>query len=332
MRFKICAVLFLMFFSISIFSFAFAGEDKLVFAHRGACGYLPEHTLQSYSLAYGMGADYIEPDLVLTKDGVFVCVHDIYLEDTTNAEELFPERCREDGHWYAIDFTLEEIKSLTVHERTNKDGTPVYPGRFPLDKSKFEIATFEEMVELIQGLNKSTGRNTGIIPELKHPSFHEEEGQPMEEKFLEMIDKYGYNEPDGKIYIQCFEVEPLKKIRELGSDLPLVQLIGEPEWEYNHENPYTKELTEENILDIATYADVLSPHKSRIESNPELVDFAHEAGLKVTPYTFRKDDLPEKYKTLEDELYQFYYVYNVDGLFTDFADKAVILVTHKDCK
>ncbi|WP_416374910.1 glycerophosphodiester phosphodiesterase family protein, partial [Methanothrix soehngenii] len=93
-------------------------EEKLVIAHRGASGYLPEHTLEAYALAYGMGADYVEPDLVLTKDGVFICLHDIHLESTTNVEEVFPDRAREDGRWYAADFTLSEIKQLKVHERT----------------------------------------------------------------------------------------------------------------------------------------------------------------------------------------------------------------------
>ena len=150
------------------------------------------------------------------------------------------------------------------------------------------------MVELIQGLNKSLGKNTGIIPELKHPSFHEEEGQPMEEKFLQMIDSYGYNDAGAKIYIQCFEVEPLQKLRELGCCLPLVQLVGEPEWEYNNEIPCTKELSVENLEEIAVYANVVSPHKSRIENNPEIVIWAHNSGLEVCPYTFRADDLPEK--------------------------------------
>ncbi len=327
------SVIFLLLFVLTVLS-ANAGEekDKLVLGHRGACGYLPEHTLPCYALAYGMGADYIEPDLVLTKDGVFVCVHDIYLDDTTSVEELFPERCREDGHWYAIDFTLEEIKSLSVHERANSDGTPVFSGRFPLYQSKFEIATFEEMIQLIQGLNKSTGRNVGIIPELKHPSFHAGEGQPVEEKFLEIVDKYGYLDANAKIYVQCFEVEPLKKLKDLQPDLPLLQLVGEPEWEYKDEIPYTDELTEENIAEIATYADVLSPDKSRIEKNPSLVEWAHNAGMEVQPYTFRADALPEKYETFEEELYQFYFVYNVDGLFTDFPDRASLMLAHKDCR
>ena len=98
-------------------------SSLLVIAHRGASGYLPEHTLESYAMAYALGADYIEQDVVLTKDKVFICLHDIYLEPTTNVEELYPERKREDGHWYAADFTLEEVKKLRVHERSKADGT-----------------------------------------------------------------------------------------------------------------------------------------------------------------------------------------------------------------
>lgn len=300
--------------------------EKTVCAHRGASGYLPEHTLPSYALAYGLGADYIEPDLVLTKDGVFICVHDIYLDDTTDVKELFPERQRKDGHWYAIDFTLSEIKSLTVHERAKEDGTAVYSGRFPVEYGNFEIATFEEMVELIQGLNKSSGRNVGIIPELKQPFFHAKEGQPVEEKFLEIIKNYGYDKEGAKIYIQCFEGETLKKLRDLGCNLPLVQLVEEPGPEYKDEIVYTDELTEENLVEIATYANVVSPHKSRIENNPELVKWAHNAGLEVCPYTFRSDQLPEKYETFEEELYQFYFVYDVDSLFSDFPDRPVNLL------
>jgi glycerophosphoryl diester phosphodiesterase len=302
----------------------FAGDQKIVIAHRGVCGYLPEHTLQSYVMAYGMGADYIEPDLVFTSDGVFICVHDIFLDDMTDVKEIFPTRHRNDGHYYAIDFTLEEIKSLSVHERVKEDGTPVFPGRFPLGKSKFEIATFSEVIELVQGLNKSTGGNVGIYPEIKSPAFHRKEGKPMERELIKILSKYGYEGKNAKVYIQCFEVDPLKRLRnELKTELTLVQLVGEKEWESDHELPYTKELTETAITEISKYADVVAPEKGRIVKNPDVVKWAHELGLKVHPYTFRADALPVQYKTFEEELNQFYNIYDVDGLFTDFTDRAV---------
>ena len=149
---------------------------RLVIGHRGACGYLPEHTLESYALAHGQGADYIEPDLVRTRDGAFLCLHDIYLEPTTDVAAVFPGRARADGRYYAIDFTLEEVRRLRVRERLDR--------RFPQGASRFAVPTFEEMIELVAGLNRTTGRRAGIYPELKQPAFHRDEGQPMEEAFL----------------------------------------------------------------------------------------------------------------------------------------------------
>jgi glycerophosphoryl diester phosphodiesterase len=242
--------------------------DKIVIAHRGASGYLPEHTLEAYVMAYALGADYIEPDLVLTNDGVFVCLHDIHLERTTNVEEVFPDRHRGDGRWYAADFTLEEIKQLGVHERCNEEGTPVFPGRFPVGGSQFKVPTFAEMIERIPGLNKATGRDVGIYPEIKKPSWHETEGLPMEEALLNIFNQYGYEGQDAKVYVQCFEADPLKKMRfYLGTDLPLVQLIGGG-------TEYDQMVTEEGLDEIATYANGIGPSKVRIEDNPDLVNWA----------------------------------------------------------
>lgn len=322
---KIVLILMVLILSVTALT-AMAKErpEKIVIAHRGACGYLPEHTLQSYSMAYAMGADYIEPDVVLTKDGVFICVHDIYIEDVTNVAEVFPKKQRKDGHWYAIDFTLKEIKSLKVHERTNADGTSVFPGRFPQGKSNFQIATFAEMIELIQGLNKSMGRNVGICPEFKSPSFYAKQGVEVEGKLVKILAKYGYKDKNSRIYVQCFDPDGLKRLRnKYKSKLRLLQLIGEPDWEYKNEVAYIKDLNKENLSEIAKYADVLSPEKSRIEKKPEIVQIAHDLGLEVIPYTFRADSLPKKYTAFEDELEKFYLIYGVDGLFTDFADKAV---------
>jgi len=130
-------------------------------------------------MAYALGADYVEQDLALTKDGRFICVHDIHLEATTNVEEVFPDRKRPDGRWYVADFTLEEVKRLRAHERL--------PHRFPMGQSKFEVPTFEEAIELVQGLNKTCGRDIGIYPELKEPSWHRQAGLPMEESFLKVV-------------------------------------------------------------------------------------------------------------------------------------------------
>ena len=280
--------------------------DPIVIAHRGASGYLPEHTLEAYAAAHAMGADYIEPDLVLTKDDHFICLHDIHLEGTTNVEEVFPDRHREDGSWYPIDFTLAEIKQLQVHERL--------PNRFPVNDSDFEVPTFEEMIELVQGLNKSTGREAGIYPELKAPAFHTKEGHPMEERILAILDKYNYKGRDAKVFLQCFEIDPLRKIRnELKSDLPLVMLMGGPGL-----------LDEKGLDDLATFVDGIGPSKNLIERNPEIVAEAHKRGLKVHPYTLRADDYSKRtYNSFEDEIDTMYNKYKVDGAFTDHPDKVV---------
>jgi len=291
--------------------------EKIVIGHRGASGYLPEHTLEGYSYAYALGAHYIEPDLVLTKDGQFICLHDIYLESTTDVETVFPDRRRRDGHWYAIDFTLAEIRELRIHERSQDNGDPYYPNRFPVGDSRFEVPTFVEMLELVQGLNKSTGRNVGLYPELKRPSWHASEGLPMEEAILDLLDLYGYSGPEAKVYLQSFEADSLKQLRfDLGTRLPLVQLIS-------GSFAYSRMWTASGLEEISSYANAIGPSKAIIESNPDFVQWAHDYGLAVHPYTFRADVVPAGYEDLEDELRTFYFDYNVDGLFTDFIDYAM---------
>ena len=292
---------------------AAAASDKIIIAHRGASGYLPEHTLEAYAMAYAMGADYIEQDLVMTKDGRFIALHDIHLESTTDVEEQFPDRKRSDGRWYAADFTLTEIKRLNVHERL--------PNRFPQGKARFEVPTFEEAIELVQGLNQSTGRGVGLYPELKAPAWHRVQGLAMEKAFLDIAARYGYAAPakagaGASIYVQCFEPASLKKIRgELGSQLPLIELVGK-------DNGPGAALTEKRLDRIATYANGIGPDRRLIEENPRLVEWAHARGLLVHPYTFRKDAVAPRYPTFADELAQFYITYDVDGLFTDFPDEA----------
>ena len=156
-----------------------AAQDKIVIAHRGASGYLPEHSLPAKAMAHAMGADFIEQDLVLTRDNRLVVLHDLYLDAVTDVARVFPDRGRPDGHFYAIDFTLAELRRLALTERlVIEDGRsqPRFPGRFPPGQSSFRISTFEEEIELIQGLNRSTGRNVGLYPEIKSPAFHRHEG------------------------------------------------------------------------------------------------------------------------------------------------------------
>ena len=300
--------------ALSIGMWGLAGE-KIVIGHRGAAGYLAEHTLESYAFAYALGADFIEPDLVMTKDGVLICLHDIYLERTTDVEDLFPDRRRPDGHWYAIDFTLDEIRELSVHERCRDSGQPYFPNRFPVGKSRFRVPTLAEMIELVQGLNVSSGREVGIYPELKRPSWHQEQGYDMAVALLEVLDRYGYRGPEAKVFIQCFEPHTLERLRyELGTELPLVQLISVAAFGI---------ASRRGLEGIAQYADGIGPDKRLVEANPELVDWAHALGLVVHPWTFRADVLPSKYASPEEELEKFLFDYGADGVFTDFPDIAV---------
>lgn len=300
-------------FTCSVFAALSAlAQEKAVISHRGACGYLPEHTLESYAFAYAAGADYIEQDVALTKDREFICLHDIHLEKTTDVEVKFPDRKRDDGKWYAADFTLDEIRQLRAHERL--------PKRFPADKSRFEVPTFREAIELIQGLNRTTGRNVGIYPELKNPSWHTKHGLPMEEAFVAILAEYGYTSRDSNIFVQCFEPGTLKKLRlELKLESPQVFLMGD-------DKSQDALVTDEGLAEIATFAEGIGPDKNRIETDPDLVARAHAHGLVVHPYTMRSDLRPRAYATPEDELKKFLFDHGVDGLFTDFPDTAAEVI------
>lgn len=280
---------------------------RIVIAHRGASGYLPEHTLPAYALAHGMGADYIEPDLVLTRDGHLICLHDIYLQATTNVEQVFPDRAREDGRWYAADFTLKEIRGLQAEERLGN--------RFPRGSSRFAVPSFAEMIELVQGLNERTGRTVGIYPELKAPAWHRAEGKAMEEALLEIVERYGYRESGALIFVQSFEEESLRRLRELGSELPQVFLMAEVE-------QYRRFLSAEGMAGVAAFADGIGPAKTMLERQPELIDWARDAGLTVHPYTFRADQVPDRHDSHEAELERYLFELGVDGVFTDYPDRA----------
>ena len=174
-------------------------EEKLpkkitIVAHRGASGYLPEHTLASKAMAHAMNADYIEQDLVLSKDDIPIVIHDILLDDVTNVSEKYPNRKRKDGKYYVIDFTFEELKTLEITERFDSEtGLQIYPSRFPKGASSFRLHSLQDEIELIQGLNKSTDKNIGIYPEIKNPKFHHENGKDFSKIVLEILTRYGYS-------------------------------------------------------------------------------------------------------------------------------------------
>ena len=284
--------------------------SPIVIAHRGASGYLPEHTLEAYTLAHAQGANYIEQDLVLTKDNELICLHDIHLEATTNVETAFPDRKRSDGHWYAIDFTLEEIRSLENHERL--------PNRFPRNRSSFSVPTFSEAIELIQGLDKTLNRHTGLYPELKQPEFHLKAGQPIEPVFVATLKAHGLWHHEAKIFVQCFEWDCLRRLKEEHEiPLPQVFLLGGSRSDLDW-------VTDEKLAELRSTIAGIGPSKRLIESHPALVTAAHRYGLVVHPYTFRADDhFPNNnYPTFDAELKQFLGMWKVDGLFTDFPDLA----------
>lgn len=312
-------------------------SNKMIIAHRGASGYLPEHTLEAYSLAYAMGADVIEADVNITKDGVPIVMHDIYLDTDTNVATLFPDRKREDGRYYIVDFTLSEIKQLSVTERIDFDTKEVvFPNRFPAGKSHFEVPTLEEEIELIQGLNKSTGRDVGIYPELKFPDFYEENGFDIGDITLKCLEKYGYNEKDAKCYIQCFDGPYLKNFKErLNPKCKLVQLVGDQTWDECKHNDIAHMLTAQGLKEIAEYADVLSPSTDEIYNdngemklggqvlNANLVRDAHAANLEVHPYTVRVEELPSYVSSADEFIRKLLFEANCDGIFTDFTDIGV---------
>lgn len=312
-------------------------HNKLIIAHRGASAYLPEHSLAAKTLAYGMNADYLEQDIVLTKDNVPVILHDHYLDTVTNVAQAFKTRARQDGRYYAIDFTLAEIKSLNLTERFNREtGKAVYSGRFPLWKSTFKIPTLVEEIELIQGLNKSTGKNTGIYPEIKAPAFHRAEGKDISKIVIDILTEYGYNTPNAAIYLQCFDWNETQRIRtELGYKGKLVQLLAENSWGESPDVDYDYLKTAEGLAAIVKIADGIGPWTTQIVTEfddanqpviTDLVKNAHANGLQIHPYTFRQDSLPKWAKTQQAAMQLFLYDIGVDGLFTDFPDVAVKFV------
>ena len=292
-------------------------NKKIVIAHRGASGYLPEHTMEAKAMAYAMQPDFIEQDLVLSKDDVPIVIHDIYLDDVTDVAQKFPSKKRKDGRFYVIDFTFEELQQLQVTERFNPDdGKQFYPKRFPKGKGNFKLHSLQQEIELIQGLNYSTGNNIGIYPEIKNPEFHHQHGKDIAKITLDILADYGYKTKTDNCIFQCFDAKELERVRrELKSDLFLVQLI-----EFEEE---TKQLEY-----FSTFADGIGPwykqilHK-KIEgkwSFTSLVTEAHKLGLKVHPYTFRADQLDE-FSSFEEMVNTLFYEVNIDGGFTDFPDK-----------
>ncbi len=308
-------------------SFAQPSSPKpIVIAHRGASAYLPEHSLLAVVAAHMQGADYIEQDVVLSRDGVPMVLHDIYLESTTDVAARFPGRARGDGRYYAIDFTLEELKSLSLNERREPSGEPVFPGRFPQTNLDLRVPTLDEEIRLIFGLNKSTGRTAGFYIELKAPVFHRDHGQDIAVAVLSVLDQYGLNQPDAPVFLQCFHDGTLRYLHDtLQTPLPLIQLIAENDWHEDGGVDYEWLRTAQGLDYIAQFARGIGPWIPQLfDANPTtpgaLAARAHERGLLVHPYTLRADSLSLGAPDFETLQTRVLVEAAADGAFSDFPD------------
>jgi glycerophosphoryl diester phosphodiesterase len=276
----------------------------LVIGHRGAAGYRPEHTLASYELAARMGADYIEPDLVSTKDGVLVARHEPEISATTDvaSHPEFADRRKTkviDGvpltGWFTEDFTLAELKTLRAKERIPdvRQRNTIYDGRF-------EVPTLQEVIDLVRRLSRELGREIGIYPETKHPSYFRSIGLPLEPRLVRILRRNGFDNRRSKVFVQSFETANLKALNhEL--DVPLVQLFaakGARPFDFvesGDPRTYGDLATPAGLREVARYADGVGPSKDYIVPRDtsgasldptSFVDDAHDARLVVHPYTF----------------------------------------------
>ena len=325
----------------------------LVIGHRGgATGYLPDHTLENYALGIELGADFVEPDLVATRDGVLIARHEPNLIGTTNVKDLpqFAGRKRkavidgaEEEGFFASDFTLAEIKTLRAIQPL-ADRDPRFNGRF-------EIPTFDEVIAFVKRKSEEKERTIGIYPETKHPTYHRALGLPLEDRLIDALRRAGWNSRRAPVFIQSFETANLRYLRGR-TTVRLVQLVdandvnadGTLDFTAPYDRPYDwtvngrpglfKDLlTPAGLAEVKTYADGIGPWKPYIQSftaaghllaPSTLVEDAHKAGLLVHPYTFRNE---QKRLVADDKgnpvnEYLRFYELGVDGVFSDFADTA----------
>ncbi len=326
-------------------------EDLLVIGHRGASGYRPEHTLASYELAARMGADFIEPDLVATKDGVLVARHENEISTTTDVAERpeFADRLATktvDGveltGFFTEDFTLEELKTLRAVERLPevREENTLYDGLY-------EVPTFTEVLALRERLSDELGREVGVYPETKHPTYFDGLDLSLEEPLVEALEDAGLDDADDPVFVQSFETTNLRELREDGVEVRLVQLLsasGAPAdlVAAGDVNTYATLSTAQGLARIAEYADGVGPEKAQLVPREEddslgepttFVDDAHDAGLLVHPYTYRNENsfLPAELRegTAEDDYGRaldeqlLFWQLGVDGIFTDNPDTGV---------
>jgi glycerophosphoryl diester phosphodiesterase len=292
----------------------------IVIGHRGASGYRPEHTLEGYRLAAEMGADFIEPDLVPTRDGVLIARHENEIGGTTDVADRFPSRKTTktiDGKavtgWFTEDFTLAEIKTLRARERLAVRSHE-YDGRF-------QIPTFDEVLDLARDLGRELGRPVGVYPETKHPTYFRGIGLPIEARLLASLRAHGWDTRDAPVFIQSFERGNLQALRA-ETRVRLIYLVSDPA------------LVAGDLKDIAAFADGIGPdtrlivpvHPDGSLGEPtDLVARAHAAGLLVHPWTVRIEPqfLPAGYHGDAGAVFEQLRALGVDGVFTDFPDLAV---------
>jgi glycerophosphoryl diester phosphodiesterase len=322
----------------------------LVIAHRGASGYRPEHTLAAYQLAIDLGADYIEPDLVSTKDGVLVARHENEIGGTTDVAshpEFASRRTSKtvDGlkvtGWFSEDFTLAELKTLRARERlpTLRPGNTAYDGLY-------EVPTLEELLDLVRRSSAAVGRAVGIYPETKHPSYFRSIGLPLEEPLVEALRRSGLPDDSVPVYIQSFEVANLRMLDAI-TQLPLIQLLDSTGAPHDFglagdQRTYADLATPAGLREIATYADGIGPEKGLVISRDAagllqtpttLVAEAHALDLVVHAWTFRAENefLPAEHRLgagpgMHGDWaaeYAAFYATGLDGVFTDQPDLAV---------
>ena len=324
--------------------------QPLVFGHRGASGYRPEHTLASYELAIRLGVDVIEPDLVITKDGHLVARHEPEISGTTDVTQRpeFADRRTTknvDGvpvtGWFTEDFTLRELRTLRAIERI-----PQIRPRNTLYNGRYQVPTFQEVIDLAKRASRQYGRKIGIAPETKHPTYFRAQGLPLEPPLVRTLVRNGLNRPNSAVYVQSFEVSNLIALRSR-LRVNLVQLTSARGAPYDFvatgdPRTYADLVSPAGLRRVARYADVLGPEKTQIvprdpagvsQAPTTLVRDAHRVGLAVVPYTFRNENAflpaelrigtdPAQYGNAFAEYEQFFRL-GVDGLFSDNGDTAV---------
>ena len=311
-------------------------QQPLVIAHRGSPGYLPDHTLAGYERAIALGADYLEPDLVSTADGVLVARHENEIGGTTDVARHFPQRKTTkvvDGEsisgWFTEDFTLAELKTLRARQPMD-DRPKTHDGRY-------EIPTLDEILALVTRLEAEHGRRIGLYPETKHPSYFDQLGLSLEEPLVEALHAAGLDGPEDPVFIQSFEVGNLQQLAQM-TGLRRVQLVWEPTahpWDQRlGGKTYGDLLTPEGLAFVATYAHGLGVHKAHLlpprsdgtlGPTTGLLTAAHHAGLLVHVYTFRSEDryLPPEHKGDPQAELQRFFALGIDGAFCDFPDVGV---------